>query len=118
MSLLYGLITTSGSSLQNVSHTGFVPLFIGASCGAMIYTLNLEKSRLGRRISAFFISLILGIGCADTTACLLNATLDKFFSPPPAFNRTFLAALTAAVAVRLINTLSDLLFTSLKKKGG
>ena len=102
--------------LQSVNRCVNLSLITGSACGAIIYTLNLHHATLFRRLSTFLVSLFLGIGCSDGAAEWVNHSLEKVFSPAPVLNRTFVAALTAAVAVRLINTLSDLLFKMLNGK--
>lgn len=91
-------------------------LLAGAACGAIIYTVNIKYASFWQRSAYFVVSFILGISCAESTTNLLNKGMDKFISPAPELNKTFTAALTAAIAVRLINTIIDNLLKRLADK--
>lgn len=103
-------------SMILLTHHEGISLLAGAACGAIIYTLNLKKIGFLRRASYFFVSLFLGVSCAESTASLLYKGMDKFLSPAPVINKTFTAALTAAIAIRLINTIVDSLLKRLSSK--
>lgn len=93
-----------------------VSLLAGAACGAIIYTVNIKYVSFWQRSAYFVVSFILGVSCAESTTNLLNKGMDKFISPAPELNKTFTAALTAAIAVRLINTIIDILLKRLADK--
>jgi Putative phage holin len=93
-----------------------ISVFTGAACGAAIFILNLPQTDRLRRICYFLISFFLGSNCAESATSLLNRGAEKFITPAPEINKTFTAALTAAIAVRLITKLSDLLLKKITDK--
>lgn len=95
--------------LAHIFERNDISVYTGAACGAAIFVLNMPQIDKLYRICYFLISLFLGSSCAETTTSLLNRGAEKFISPALEMNKTFTAALTAAIAVRLITKLSDLL---------
>jgi len=93
-----------------------MPVITGAACGAAIYIMNMRQADKFRRLCYFLISFILGVNCAESVINLLNHEAVKFIIPEPEINKTFTAALTSAIAVRLINKISDLVLKKLTIK--
>lgn len=95
------------------THREDIALFAGAICGATIYTLSLNSVCLCRRLSYFSVSLILGIYSAGNLANILNRGIEKIIPTTADINKTFTAALAAAIAVRLIDSVTDLILSKL-----
>lgn len=104
-----GVISIFSTVFGIISDHASVSVLTGAACGSAIFILNMQNVTLFRRACYFFISFFLGGSCAENVTSLLNRGIDKFFTPAPEINKTFTAALTAAIAVRLINIIGDLL---------
>lgn len=111
-----GAISAVNTMLSTISIHGDYSVLTGAACGAAIFILNIQQANNFRRLCYFFISFLLGVSCAESTTSLLNRSIEKFITPAPDINKTFTAALTAAVAVRLINKVSDLFLKKISDK--
>lgn len=119
MSMLVSIkyvVSTVSTMLSVISDHGDISVLTGAACGAAIFILNMQNTNGFRRFCYFLISFFLGTSCAGSATSLLNRGVEKFITPAPEINKTFTAALTAAIAVRLINKISDLLLKKITDK--
>ncbi|MFS9381017.1 putative holin [Citrobacter sp. ANG330] len=105
------VISTVSARLEIMGNQSDVLVLMGAACGAAIFILDMQQTSSFHRLCYFLISLFLGSSCAGSVTDFLNSEFEKFMTPAPTFNKVFTAALTAAVAVRLINKFSDYLLS-------
>lgn len=101
-------VMLSGSRFLSV-----MPVFMGAWCGAVIYILSIPDKNHIQRICYFLVSFLLGVYAHDNMATLLEYGVGKFFNGNLSVNPALASAITAALAVRLINLLSDVIFNKL-----